>query len=364
MMNQKRGLTVGLLIGLLATTAQAVTTPAVVIEFVPVGNPGNANDPETGYGRVLDPYLIGKYEVTNAQWREFLTAKASVTDPHGLYDTGMASIYGGIDRTWSVDHYVYTAKDGDANWDDRPVNYVSFWDASRFANWLHNGQGSGDTETGAYINVGNKVTFSRQPEAKYFIPTNNEWYKAAYYDPNKNGVGTPGYWDYPTMSDNPMVPSNDLTTPDNGNNTNFYQNGFTIGPPYHTTEVGEFENSASPYGTFDQSGNLREWNETVLAGSARGLRGGGWYYNSHYLQASNHSFSDPTIASFYVGFRVASVPEPGSITMLACGAVGLLAYGWRRKRYGAQRRQCGLETTSGGQLRQTRFRHSMAAGPG
>jgi len=136
---------------MLVGTAQA----GVNIITVPVGNPENDNDAETGYGQVLDPYLIGKYEVTNAQWREFLTAKASITDPHGLYNTSMAGTYGGIDRTWSADHYVYTAKGGDENWDDRPVNFVSFWDAARFCNWLHNGQGSGgDTETGAYINIG------------------------------------------------------------------------------------------------------------------------------------------------------------------------------------------------------------------
>ena len=120
--------------------ADGTWTGLASLEFVPVGNPGNANDPETGYGGVAKPYLIGEYEVTNAQWREFLTAKASTSDPYGLYNTEMAGSYGGIARTWNVDHYEYTAKGGDANWDNRPVNFVSFWDAARFCNWLHNGQ--------------------------------------------------------------------------------------------------------------------------------------------------------------------------------------------------------------------------------
>jgi len=313
---------------MLVGTAQA----GVNIITVPVGNPENDNDAETGYGQVLDPYLIGKYEVTNAQWREFLTAKASITDPHGLYNTSMAGSYGGIDRTWSADHYVYTAKGGDANWDGRPVNYVSFWDAARFCNWLHNGQGSGgDTETGAYINLDDQDTFARQPGAKYFIPTENEWYKAAYYDPNKGGVGIPGYWDYPMMSDDPTVPNNDLTAPDGGNNANFYQSGYTIGPEYYTTLVGEFELSESPYGTFDQGGNLWEWNETAIFGSSRALRGGGWGYNSGLLHASYRYGLDPSYEDAYKGFRVASVPEPGSITLLLCGLVVGLIW-WRRRK--------------------------------
>ena len=315
---------------MLVGTLQATT---VAIETVPVGNLDNLDDDHgDGYGSVDEAYAIGKYEVTNAQWREFLTAKASVTDPHALYNTLMANTYGGIDRTGSEGHYVYTAKGGDENWDGRPVNYVSFWDAARFCNWLHNGQGSGgDTETGAYINIGNQDTFTRQPGAKYFIPTENEWYKAAYYDPNKGGVGLPGYWDYPMQSDVPTVPSNDLTTPDGGNNANFYQGGYTIGPEYYTTLVGEFELSESPYGTFDQGGNLWEWNETAIAGSSRGWRGGGWDYNSFRLHASYRLSILPAAEIGYIGFRVASVPEPGSITLLVCGLLTGLVWYRRRK---------------------------------
>jgi len=109
---------------LVAGVAQAVT-----IDLVPVGNPGNAAD-ATGCGSVADTYLIGKYEITNAQWREFLTAKASIGDLYGLYSAGMGmdEAHGGIARTGSGtigDPYVYTARDGDANWDNRPVNFVS-----------------------------------------------------------------------------------------------------------------------------------------------------------------------------------------------------------------------------------------------
>jgi formylglycine-generating enzyme len=301
------------------------------LETALVGNPGNVNDTETGCGSVARQYSIGKYEITNAQWREFLTAKARVSDSYGLYNTNMAGSYGGIDRTWSVDHYVYTAKGGDSNWDNRPVNYVSLWDAARFCNWLHNDQGNGDMEAGAYTNIGNPSTFARQSEAKYFIPTKNEWYKAAYYDPNKGGTGVPGYWDYPMMSDSSTAPSNDLTTPDGGNNANFYQNGYTLGSPYYTTVVGEFENSASAYGTFDQGGNLFEWNETPVAvGETFGLRGGSYADILSFMDPSHSLINVPTYGSNGLGFRVASaVPEPSSITMLLCGVAGYLI--WRRR---------------------------------
>ncbi|HEY4761189.1 MAG TPA: SUMF1/EgtB/PvdO family nonheme iron enzyme [Thermoguttaceae bacterium] len=320
-----------LFVAILAFTCAA---QAVTIDLVPVGNPGNAPDTRyamPGYGAVNYIYQIGKYEITNAQWREFLTAKASLGDPFGLYSAGMSGDSGGIARSGlgtPSDPYVYSAKGGDANWDNRPVNVVSFWDAARFANWLHNGQGNGDTESGAYINIGNQSMFARLSGAMYFIPTENEWYKAAYH---KNDGVTGNYFDYPTGSDS--EPSNDLLTPDGGNNANFNQGdyyGYTIGSPYYMTNVGEFENSESPYGTFDQGGNLWEWNEMVITSSSRGLRGGDWAGSSNFLAASYRSDS-PLEGSSLVGFRVASVPEPGSITLLICGAIAGLIW-WRRRK--------------------------------
>lgn len=305
------------------------------LEMVTVGNPGNEGEQSrladygdtAYYGGVPYSYQIGKYEVTNAQWQEFLNTKASVGDPYGLYNTDMAGFFGGITRSGSgtpTDPYVYSVKDGDANWDNRPVNYVSFWDAARFANWLHNGQGNGDTESGAYINIGNQDTFARQSGALYFIPTENEWYKAAYYDPNK--LGGPGYWDYQTGTD--TVPNNGNPEGDTGNTANFYDGNYTVGSPYHTTPVGYFGESESPYGTFDQGGNMMEFNETTI-GAAHILRGGYWDVYSYYLLASRRYDSyNPPDEFKYTGFRVAMIPEPCSITLIMCGAIVLLNW-WR-----------------------------------
>ena len=177
--------------------------------------------------------------------------------------------------------------------------------------WLQNGQRSdSDTEHGRTRTSATRVRSRGQPGATYFIPTENEWYKAAYYDPQKGGAGVAGYWDYPMMSDQPTVPSNDLPNPDGGNNANFYQNqsgysGYTLGSPYYTTVVGDFENSASAYGTFDQGGNLSEWNEprsTRRVGCVAGRS-----TTSAHLLASYRDFSDPASSSGALGFRVAGV---------------------------------------------------------
>ena len=197
------------------------------------------------------------------------------------------------------------------------MNYVSFWDAARFANWLHNGQptgpqGPGTTEGGAYHDIGDEDLFGRNAGATFFIPTIDEWYKAAY---QKNDGVTGNYWDLPTASN--TAPIN--TLPDPGNHANFFDsfstgnNGFTIGSPYYRTKVGDFSNSPSPYGTFDQGGNVREWNETELEGAGRVLRGGSFAsYNTSDLAAPYLDLFGPQYEYFSEGFRVASIPElPG-----------------------------------------------------
>jgi formylglycine-generating enzyme required for sulfatase activity len=316
------------LVASLVAPAQAVN-----IDWITVGDGGNTAD-DTGYGAVGNGYRISAYEITNEQYREFLNAKAAVGDPHGLYnEAGMGGSDGGIARTGSGtagDPWVYVANGGDANWDSRPVNYVSFWDAARFANWLHNGQGTGDTESGAYVNVGNQTTFARQAGAQVFIPTEDEWYKAAYY---KGGGLNAGYWDYPTQSDTPptseVPPGTDLV---NGS-ANYHHSGYPFGPPYYTAPVGAYTAmpSTSAYGTFDQGGNVWEWHETAISADERGIRGCSWHAGAHYMIASfrrGFPASDENVA---IGFRVAStIPEPSTLSLLALGGLALLRR--RRKR--------------------------------
>jgi len=332
----------------LSIAAQA----AIIIDTVAVGNKGNAADTRyatPGYGAVSDPYNIGKYEVTAAQYTDFLN-KVARTDTYGLYNTSMdSSAYGcQITRHGNSGSYTYDfsgrPSGTEADWANRPVNYVSYWDSCRFANWLHNGQPTGlqtaaTTERGAYTLDGyngiDGCGIQRNANWKWAVTSEDEWYKAAYY---KSGSANAGYWDYPMRSDISTTPSNAITNPDGGNNANFYGNGYTIGSPYYRTNVGEFELSASAYGTFDQGGNVWEWNEAVVYQAAaygfRGLRGSSFENGSGLsssLQASYRDGTYPDFEEYVIGFRVSEVvPEPSSIIALAGGLVSLL--GIRRRR--------------------------------
>jgi len=171
------------------------------------------------------------------------------------------------------------------------------------------------TEDGSYylngaISQREFMAVTRKTNALYVIPTEDEWYNAAYH--KKDGV-TGNYWDYPTGSD--AVPSNDSVDPDPGNNANFDQSGYTIGSPYYRTEAGEFEDSESPYGTFDQGGNVWEWNEAIVGELYRGLRGGSFGDGSvNYLRASARTYIliYPTDEPDFVRFRVCEVFGPVS----------------------------------------------------
>ena len=114
--------------------------------------------PRPGYGAVGYTYSIGKYEVTAGQYTEFLNAVAGA-DTYGLYNTDMWSNTATAARSSGLPGAARRATPTQysvaADCANRPVNYVSFWDACRFANWLHNGQptgpqGPGTTEDGAY----------------------------------------------------------------------------------------------------------------------------------------------------------------------------------------------------------------------
>jgi len=306
-------------------------------ETVVVGNPGNAGElsgggaggygPDRICGAVDYVYHIGKFEVTAKQYTEFLNSVGE-TDTYTLYneymDTDLYPAKNGcnIKRSGSSGSYAYSVA---PNWGNRPVNYVSWGNAARFCNWLHNGQPSGaqdltTTEDGSYYLNGaiygyELIAVVRKAGATWVIPSEDEWYKAAYH---KNDGVTGNYYDYPACND--TVPNNDLIDPDPGNNANFYidTGDYAIGSPYWRTPVGEFENSQSCYGTFDQGGNVWEHNEGVFFSLYFGIRAGGFVGwgqpTATALRAAYRAFysDSPDSEGHDIGFRVALIGDADS----------------------------------------------------
>jgi formylglycine-generating enzyme len=314
---------------------------AASLELVTVGDKNNVADTPAhsgnpnGQGTVSYAYNIGKYEVTAGQYAAFLNAVAP-TDPYGLYNTPMSnSSYGsGITQNGSPGSYTYTVA---ADCINRPVNRVSWGDAARFVNWLQNGQKTyaqdplttefGSYTLGGYTDSAHLMAFTRNPGHLYYLPTESEWYKAAYY---KGRGMNAGYWLYPTQSNNP--PGRDMSEATNGgDNANYGGDPYPIDSGYAKTVVGEFQLSASAYGTFDQGGNVWEWNETAVTSSSRGRRGGSFDFDSNLLASSFRTLEDPSEESDNIGFRVVSIPEPSAVALLLAALLGGFLGWWRRR---------------------------------
>ena len=297
----------------------------VTFDWATVGNPANASDQlyagrlnpgNLRFGSVDYIYRISKYEVTNSQYVEFLNAVA-LSDPNGLFDPDRPINRGGVSGSFS-----YAVIPG---YGSKPV-YVSYLNSMRFVNWLENGQPTGaqtpaTTEDGVYkISDGSSET--RAASARFFIPSEDEWYKAAYYDPRSAAAGGPpgddNYWLYPTQSDiRPFCSA----PPGAANSANC---GVQVG---RATPVGAYASSTSFYGTFDQAGNVDEWTESVHREFSV-VRGGNWErlpIGRPPALAASVRFFGSTGRSGGGGLRVASIPEPSALHLGAMAAIGLLA---------------------------------------
>jgi formylglycine-generating enzyme required for sulfatase activity len=255
-----------------------------MMDFVTIGNAGNAADTygTPGCGAVGYNYRIGKYEVTNAQWNAFTAAAGAPTgNPTSAYDSSAYPT--GLQQ---------------------PTNCVSWYEAAQFCNYLT----SGNKSLGAYqLGTDGSITINRAAALSaygtaYVIPTENEWYKAAYFKPNGSGYS---------------LYANGLNTiPAADNGWNYY--GGTYSTPWNVG-TGALEQN----GTKDMMGNVWEWNETLLYGSGRGMRGGSCSYYAYYL-ASSSRYANYPYDDGGIGFRVASiVPEPFSLTLLFLGGLAL-----------------------------------------
>lgn len=273
-----------------ANSTSADDVRGINMDFVTIGNAGNAADTSgtPGCGAVGYNYRIGKYEVTNAQWNAFTTAAGTPTGNDGGYS--VSATFTGAQQ---------------------PTNGVSWYETLQFCNYLT----SGDKSKGAYQFSGNNAnpgSFLRIDRAAaeaafgtiYVLPTEDEWYKAAYFKPDGSGYSL-----YANGTDTPPSP---------GVNTNYayaFENPWNIGS-------GTMEQN----GTFDMMGNVWEWNETY---PDRSIRGGSWgdqpETGAYYLKSSYRNIDSASPSNEYptIGFRIASVPEPATLFLLTLGGLVL-----------------------------------------
>jgi PEP-CTERM putative exosortase interaction domain len=293
----------------------AYLTAPITIDTRFVGDAGNAADTggTIGTGAVAYDYYIGTTEVTAGQYAAFLNAVASKSDINGLYNADMYDSTNGcgIQRTGNAtDGYTYTVTKGD----NMPVNYVSVYDAMRFCNWLT----SGNTEIGVYTFTGaNDISLVIRNNAAWqaggiAIASLDEWYKAAFYQ----GNGTYSMYANGTNTPNPV-------------DANYVDTGIgTI------TDV-DF-GALSYYGTYGQNGNVWEWTDTVVSGSATNvyLRGGQFANPTTHLAASYNNHYTAVYEYDSAGFRVSSlepIPEPSTYAAIF-GALALAVAVYRRRK--------------------------------
>jgi formylglycine-generating enzyme len=347
---------------LVAVSASRPLPAAVTFDWATVGNPGNAADTlvmnkgpaadfTTGYGSVGYTYQISKYDVTNSQYVQFLNA----VDPAGsntlrVFNTKMAdaaanpaglAYTGGIDRNLTAANGArYSVKAGQEN---TPAIWINWTSGARFVNWLANGQGAGSTESGVYnmaVFTGNSFATppARAAGATIFLPSENEYYKAAYYDPTKSGTG--GYWQYGTRSDTPpssVGPAGNSNSANLGAGTDGQSAGTlastlaTTGSTLdaavnYLTNVGAYTSATSTYGLYDAEGLLYNWTEGTREAFGNQLpifRGGSWRYNAGASGAGYRNVYSGAAATSYAwfGFRVAGLPAapPGITINVASG---------------------------------------------
>jgi sulfatase modifying factor 1 len=332
-------------IAVTAAIAAATASAATIGPMVPVGDPGNVGKAISSgtFGSVAQAFTIGKYEVSNAQYVEFLNAVAA-TDSLDLFNVSMTDFaQGGIERSGTPGSYSYAVKsNGPTNYADMPVNFVSVYSAARYVNWLHNGAPASPLDINAAVNTGAytlpnlanaNVALTRNPGATFFLPDRNEWFKAAFYDPSTSG--------YSLYASGTNAPPTVATASTNlGTNVGYFGQVASNMPMV----VDGLGNTVSHYGAVGMIGNMSEWLETSTATQAYWI--GGWYNMANtttnltnFASSSGAgALQSSMLQSRAQGFRIAAVPEPSTVAMAIVGLCAVAGTNVVRRRRQAMAR--------------------------
>jgi formylglycine-generating enzyme required for sulfatase activity len=304
------------------------------IEFVTIADAGNANWVGDGQnnnrGGVAYEFKIGKFEVTTSQWVEFMNAAFDRPADDRLPFVRSPNQWGAVSAT--------PQSPGGSRWtvpagrEMIPTGGITWRTAALYCNWLHNGRSSERSAFfgGAYdiTTFGGAPTFrdqlTRSPGAQYWIPSLDEWMKAAHWDPNRNGDGEGGWWEYSNGSDSPFVYGppgalvNGVLTTANAGWDIF---DFPGSNPFDIP-LGAFESITSPWGLFDVAGGTKEWTEDTFQEPfeqyprARRFEGTGWEFPTSGFDDQvgfRGGSSDPSFRGYEVGLRIASIPVPSVV---------------------------------------------------
>lgn len=327
---------------------------AVSFTMVSVGDANNPANPATGLGSVVYDFRISAYETTNSQYVEFLNnSSVGATNQYSVYSSQMGSNgLGGITQSGSNGTYTYAVKSG---FGDRPVNFVSWFSAARFVNWYANGANlTASTEVGTYTLNGRTTgsVVARNADSAYFLPSANEWTKAAFYNANDQS-----YYLWPTGSNS--TPTGSTAAGDKGNaNTAAFGVANAQAVSVGLQNVGSYTNTTSPYGLYDMLGNVSEVTDTssiaayspnqpAVGNGSTALRLGGGLvtgngvalpitnFNSDYNLTDsgvNNDFVLGNAVSGTLGFRIAAIPEPSTWILMAVAGTLLAVKRFSRRR--------------------------------
>lgn len=349
-----RGVCAALFAAAFAMHAHGQVAPDYDFRWSTIAAPGNVayHGPEQngiqveGRGSVDYVYRMSTLEVSSGQWLEFLNTFSGTATPPRLFDNGNPVFWGGgVDGNYNGPGRQFILHPSLPNAAQLPVGGISYHMGMLYSNWLHNGKSSNPESLirGAYdtllvpdvLEPPQSLYPTHMPGAMFWMPTLDEWIKAAHFDPNRYGENQAGWWTYRNKSEAPGVagPPGVGTTSAGWEDPND-----PLAGAWHIP-LGAYPNVVSPWGLLDTSGGASEWTEEIAGyaptderwalGPPAGF--GGVHFGQ--FERIYSGFPENVTGSPYAGLRIVSaVPSP---TILSVAWASLLYVARRRPRKGS-----------------------------